>query len=166
MRTILALTALLLGAWPGVAQPARETGMHPTQSRTPARVHARAKITVESQQSAPFDQTGDPALTVISLTERFAGDIDAQSNVRALGAMRPDKSASLVSLQRVQGTLGGRRGAFVLQGEETVSNGQVKATWSVVPGSGTGELVGLRGDGGFAGAFGQGSEGTLDYWFE
>jgi hypothetical protein len=45
-------------------------------------------------------------------------------------------SASLVSLQRFRGRLGGRQGTFVLQGEET------------------------------QGEFGRGSEGTLEYWFE
>jgi hypothetical protein len=55
---------------------------------------------------------------------------------------------------------------FVLQGSEIVENGKIKATWFVVPGSGTGDLSGLRGEGGFEGEFGKGSEGTLDYWFE
>ena len=57
-------------------------------------------------------------------------------------------------------------GTFVLQGSEIVENGKIKATWFVVPGSGTGDLSGLRGEGGFEGAFGKGSDGTLDYWFE
>ena len=30
----------------------------------------------------------------------------------------------------------------------------------------TGDLSGLRGEGGFEGDFGKGSDGTLDYWFE
>ena len=47
-----------------------------------------------------------------------------------------------------------------------VENGKVKATWFVVPASGTGDLSGLRGEGGFEGYFGKGSDGTLDYWFE
>jgi len=34
------------------------------------------------------------------------------------------------------------------------------------PGSGTGDLSGLRGEGGFEGGFGKGSDGWLDYWFE
>jgi len=72
----------------------------------------------------------------------------------------------MVSLQRVRGKLGGRKGTFVLQGQEPVAHGKIKATWFVVPGSGTGELAGLRGEGGFEGQFGQGSTGTLDYWFE
>jgi uncharacterized protein DUF3224 len=54
----------------------------------------------------------------------------------------------------------------VLQGSEIVENGKIKATWFVVPGSGTGDLSGLRGEGGFEGQFGKGSDGTLEYWFE
>jgi len=54
----------------------------------------------------------------------------------------------------------------LLQGSETVEKGKIKATWFVVPGSGTGDLSGLRGEGGFAGGFGKGSDATLDYWFE
>jgi hypothetical protein len=69
-------------------------------------------------------------------------------------------------MQRFRGKLGGRQGTFVLQGTEIVRNGKVRATWFVVPGSGTGDLSGLRGEGGFEGDFGKGSHGMLDYWFE
>jgi Protein of unknown function (DUF3224) len=86
--------------------------------------------------------------------------------VRALEVHRDDHSANLVSVQRFRGKLGGRDGTFVLQGSEVVEKGKIKATWFVVPGSGTGELSGLRGEGGFEGDFGKGSEGTLEYWFE
>jgi hypothetical protein len=102
----------------------------------------------------------------IRLTETFTGDIDGESKVRALQVRRDDRSASMVSMQRFRGKLGGRQGTFVLQGSEIVENGKIKATWFVVPGSGTGGLCGLRGDGGFEGSFGKGSDGTLDYWFE
>jgi len=80
--------------------------------------------------------------------------------------VRADKSASLVSMQRFRGKLAGRPGTFVLQGSEVIENGKITGTWFVVPGSGTGELRGLRGEGGFEGQFGKGSRGTLDYWFE
>ena len=96
----------------------------------------------------------------------FTGDIDGQSMVRALQVLRDDQSASFVSMQRVRGKLGGRNGTFVLQGSEVVEQGKITATWFVVPGSGTGDLSGLRGEGGFEGEFGKGSYGRLDYWFE
>ena len=132
----------------------------------PARTHAVAKITVQSSKAEPYDQTAVPALVELHLSETFTGDMEGSSPVRALQVQGADKSASLVSLQRFSGKLGGRQGTFVLQGSETVKGGKIDATWFVVPGSGTGALSGLRGEGGFKGEFGRGSEGTLDYWFE
>jgi len=139
-------------------------GQSQTEPRTRAR--AKAKITVRSSEAKPYDQIASPALMEIRLSETFTGDIDGESPVRALQVLRDDHSASLVSVQRFRGKLGGRQGTFVLQGQEIVENGKIKATWFVVPGSGTGDLSGLRGEGGFEGDFGKGSDGTLDYWFE
>ncbi len=131
-----------------------------------ARSRANATITVQSSEAKPYDQTAGPTLMEIKLNETFAGDIDGESPVRALQVLRDDRSASLVSVQRFRGRLGGRQGTFVLQGSEIVEKGKIKATWFVVPGSGTGDLSGLRGEGGFEGDFGKRSHGTLDYWFE
>ena len=114
------------------------------------RARAVAKITVQSSEAKPYDQTASPALMEIQISETFTGDIDGESTVRALQVLRDDRSASMVSMQRFRGKLGGRQGTFVLQGQEIVENGKIKATWFVVPGSGTGDLSGLRGEGGFA----------------
>jgi len=135
-----------------------------TDSR--ARGRAVAKITVQSSEANPYDRTASPALLEIRLSETFTGDIEGESAVRALQIQRDDRSASMVSVQRFCGKLGGRQGTFVLQGAEIVENGKIKATWFVVPRSGTGELSGLRGEGGFEGDFGKASDGKLDYWFE
>lgn len=138
--------------------------MEESKYRVPVR--ATASVAVESIVTEAFDENAPHVLSVKSIRERFSGDIDAQSMVRALEYRSGDKSARLVSLQRVVGSLHGRGGTFVLQGEEKVAAGQVTATWFVVPGSATGDLQGLRGKGGFTGAFGKGSQATLDYWFE
>lgn len=129
-----------------------------------SRVRAHMQKRRSPSEAKPYDQTAGPALVEISLRERFAGDINGESPVRALQVQHNDKSATMVSVQRFSGKLGGRLGSFVLQGQETVKNGKIKATWFVVPGSGTGDLSGLRGEGGFEGDFGKGSDGTLDYW--
>jgi hypothetical protein len=129
-------------------------------------VRAEAKITVEHSEATPYDQSTNTALVEISLRETFTGDIDGKSMVRALQVRREDQSASMVSMQRFIGKLGGRQGTFVLQGSEVIRDGKISATWFVVPGSGTGDLSGLRGEGGFEGDFGKGSSGSLDYWFE
>lgn len=131
-----------------------------------SRTHAQARITVQHSEAVPYDQTERPALVEIHLSETFSGDIDGISTVRALQAQHADGSAAMVMLQRFEGALGERRGKFVLQGSAQVENGKIRATWSVVPRSGTGELSGLCGEGGFEGDFGKGSTGTLEYWFE
>jgi hypothetical protein len=130
------------------------------------RAHARATITVQRSEARPWDHTTGPALMEIHLSETFSGDLQGASPVRALQMMRGDRSATLVSMQRFSGTLGRHGGTFVLQGSEVVEKGRIQATWFVVPGSGTGQLAGLHGEGGFEGEFGKGSAGTLDYWFE
>ena len=145
-------------------ESSRAAGQSQTEPGT--RMHAQAKITVQSSQAKPYDQAQSPALMQITINEIFSGNLDGESSVQALQVQRHDKSASMVSMQRFRGKLGGREGTFVLQGSEIVENGKIRATWFVVPGSGTGGLLGLRGEGGFVGDFGQGSEGTLDYWFD
>jgi Protein of unknown function (DUF3224) len=98
-----------------------------SDAESPTRLRARAKITVQSSEAEPYDQTASPALVEVHLTEMFVGDIEGESPVRALQILRDDKSASLVSVQRFRGKLGGRQGTFVLQGSEIVENGKIKA---------------------------------------
>jgi hypothetical protein len=165
-RTIAKVAIISFSTWQAAsAQSGKQTN---GQSQAEPRTHARAeaKITVQSSEAKPYDQTASPALVEIRLSETFTGDIDGESTVRALQVQRDDQSASLVSVQRFHGKLGGRQGTFVLQGSEIVANGKIKATWFVVPGSGTDDLSGLRGEGGFEGRFGKASDGTLDFWFE
>lgn len=164
VRTIAFVTIFCLSTWLAAsAHPGSET---PTKTAH-ARTRAVAKTTVHSSEAKPYDQTASPALMELHLSETFSGDINGESTVRALQVVRDDKSASMVSVQRFSGKLGGRQGTFVLQGSETIENGKMKAKWFVVPRSGTGELSGLRGEGGFEGEFGKGgSTATLEYWFE
>jgi hypothetical protein len=162
-RTFTTLTIFCLSTWlVAGAQSGKET--HSNAVRAPVR--AEAKITVQSSEAKPYDQTASSALMGLRLSETFSGDIEGESTVRALEVVRGDRSACLVSMQRFHGKLGERQGTFVLQGSETIENGKIKAKWFVVPRSGTGGLSGLRGEGGFEGDFGKGSHGTLDYWFE
>jgi hypothetical protein len=66
----------------------------------------------------------------------------------------------------VTSSIAERRGSFLLQDAGTLEANIVQGDWFVIPGSGTGELAGLRGEGGFAAELGQHASITLDYWFE
>jgi Protein of unknown function (DUF3224) len=131
------------------------------------RTHATGQIEVAEYQPTPFVPPGDgPALAEIHVRESFVGDITGEGTVRFLQAARPDGTASFVGLEQVVGAVGGRSGSFVLQDQGTVDDQVVAGSWFVVPGSGTGELAGLRGEGGFTAALGQNADIHLDYWFE
>jgi hypothetical protein len=105
--------------------------------------------------SGPFDvkltpQPAEPdidgGLGRMALDKAFHGDLDATSKGTMLAAMTDVKgSAGYVAMERVAGTLHGRRGSFVLQHSGTMNRGAQTLAITVVPDSGTGELAGLRG---------------------
>ncbi|MGO9784680.1 MAG: DUF3224 domain-containing protein [Streptosporangiaceae bacterium] len=131
------------------------------------RTRASAVITVDKYEPSAYDEPADgPVLTRIHVEESFSGDIQGDGVVEFLQAGRADGSASFAGLERVTGELAGREGTFVLQDSGTVDGSIVSGDWFVVPGSGTGQLAGLRGDGGFRANLGEGAEAHLDYWFE
>ncbi len=130
-------------------------------------VHATATFEVKAWEEKPYDEIDEgPKLTRASVTKSFSGDIEGEGTVEYLMIHRDDGSASFVGLERVVGRVGDRSGSFVLQHTGTFEGGTAKTTWFVVPGSGTGDLRGLRGEGGFASAHAEHYSVTLDYDFE
>jgi Protein of unknown function (DUF3224) len=131
------------------------------------KMHATGRIDVKTYEPTPYLEPSEgPQLIEIHVRETFSGDIEGDGLVRFLQAMRPDGSASFVGIERVDGRVGERRGTFLLQDAGKVEGGTVSGDWFVVPGSGTGDLEGLRGEGGFTAELGQHASITLDYWFE
>ncbi len=82
----------------------------------------------------------------MSIDKQFQGDIEGTSKGEMLSAMTSVKgSAGYVAIEQVSGTLHGHRGTFVLQHTGTMNRGAPQLNITVVPDSGTGELVGLTG---------------------
>jgi hypothetical protein len=128
---------------------------------------ANATITVHKYEPAAYDEPRQgPILSRIHVEESFSGDISGDGVVEFLQAARTDGTATFVGIERVAGTIGQRRGTFLLQDSGTLEDNIVRGEWFVVPGSGTGELAGLRGTGGFRANLGEGAQVHLDYWFE
>lgn len=129
--------------------------------------HADAVIAVSKYEPAPYETPGEgPSLTRIHVEESFSGDIQGDGVVEFLQAARDDGSATFVGIERVNGTVAGRAGTFLLQDQGTVTGSVVEGDWFVVPGSGTGGLAGLRGEGGFRANLGENAQVYLDYWFD
>jgi hypothetical protein len=134
---------------------------------TASKTHAAGRTDVKTYEPQPYEEVDEgPNLIEIHVTETFSGDIEGEGVAHFLQAMRKDESASFVGIERVTGSIEGRRGSFLLQDAGTVDANTVRGEWFVIPGSGTGELAGLRGDGGFSAELGQQASISLDYWFE
>ncbi len=95
----------------------------------------------------PSDACRAAGVGRMSLNKQFHGELEAESHGDML-AVRTDVekgSAGYVAMERVDGTLGGRRGTFVFQHSGTMNRGEPQLIVNVVPDSGTGDLVGLAG---------------------
>ena len=108
---------------------------------------AKARFAITTWDEKPLSEDGGLKLTRASVAKTFTGDIEGEGHVEYLMMYRADNSATFVGLERVVGRIGGKAGTFVLQRIGTFENGQAKESYSVVPGSGTGDLLGLEGGG-------------------
>lgn len=117
---------------------------------------AAAQAQGSSRASGTFDvqlvpQTvADTALAAslsrLSLDKQFHGDLEGTSKGEMLAAgTGVEGSAGYVAIERVSGTLHGRRGTFMLQHSGTMTRGAPQLMITVVPDSGTDELAGLAG---------------------
>ena len=78
--------------------------------------------------------------------KQFHGELDAVSKGQMLAARTAvEGSSGYVALELVTGKLNGRRGSFVLQHKGTMSKGVYNMNVTVIPDSGTDELIGIAG---------------------
>jgi hypothetical protein len=83
----------------------------------------------------------------LSIDKQFRGDLEATSKgeMLAVSSSSVKGSAGYVAMEQVSGTLHGRSGGFALQHSGSLTRGAAELSVTVVPDSGTGQLVGLSG---------------------
>lgn len=126
---------------------------------------AKARFAIKTWDEKPFSEGRDlPKLTRASVTRTFTGDIEGDGQVEYVMMYRADGSATVLGMERIVGRIGDRTGSFVLQRLGAFEDGLAKESYSVVPGSATGELVGLSGGG--QSAVGHGMEHPFELAYE
>jgi hypothetical protein len=125
-------------------------------------IHATGSFEVKSWNEQPYSEIdGQPKLTRAEVVYAYHGDFEGEGSITYLMCYSSNNIAYFIGYEQVTGRLGDRSGSFVLQHIGTYEGGAVKDTLTVVPGSATGELNGLRGSGS------SGGDGeavfTLDY---
>ena len=116
----------------------------------------------------PWNEVPGSKVTHSIVRQTFSGGIEGEAICQQLVAYSSDSYASFVGLHQVTGSVDGRSGSFVLQSSGIYTDNTARVTWFVVPGSGTGDLAGLSGQGSYT----AGQEDypnvpyTLEYEFE
>lgn len=140
-RHLILLTLVLCAA-------AQTMGTKP-EKKTPPPMPTRVSgpFDVKVTAVAPDTEVGKAAnLSRMTIDKRYHGGLEAISKGEMLSVQGEVKgSAGYVAMERVTGTLNGKKGSFVLQHTATMDRGTPSLTITVVPDSGTDELKGLTG---------------------
>lgn len=109
---------------------------------------ANARFAIKSWDERPYSEGKDlPKLTRASVIKTFTGDIEGEGHVEYLMMYRSDGTAAFVGLERIIGRIGDRSGSFILQRSGVFESGKATESYAVIPGSASGDLHGLSGDG-------------------
>jgi Protein of unknown function (DUF3224) len=107
---------------------------------------AKGTFEVEIKPQSDAAVQDGVSLGRMSLDKTFEGDLVATGKGEMLTALTPIKgSAGYVAIERIAGSLHGRNGSFVFQHAGSMEGGAQQLSITVVPGSGTGELLGISG---------------------
>jgi len=107
---------------------------------------ASGPFEVKLTPQAPDDKSENATVGRMLIDKQFHGDLEAISKGQMLAFTTAVKgSAGYVAIERVSGTLHGRTGTFVLQHSGAMTRGEPQLNITVVPDSGTNQLVGLAG---------------------
>jgi hypothetical protein len=114
-------------------------------------------------EDAYHEAEGEVRLTHAHGSQRFSGAIEGDGTIEWLMCYLPSGGASMVGQQRIDGTVDGKRGSFMIEAVGQHDGKASTATWRIIDGSGTGELAGIRGEGGFEAPGGTTVAYHLDY---
>jgi hypothetical protein len=116
------------------------------QKETVVTKHATGTFEVKVTPQTADDSSQDATLGRMSIDKQFHGDLQGTSKGQMLTAGTAVKgSAGYIAIERVNGTLRGRSGTFILQHTGTMTRGTPQLSVTVLPDSGTDQLVGLTG---------------------
>ncbi len=106
---------------------------------------ATGAFAIDSWEDEPFGERDGVKLSRVRVTKTFTGEIEGSSTAALVMAGALEGSAAYVGLEQVVGSINGRSGSFVLHHSATMTKDRQSLSLTVVPDSGTGDLLGLSG---------------------
>lgn len=138
---------------------------------------AVSTVTVTRYEPTVISEADDSGIALVStvLHEEFTGSLAGTGIADHIRISQPDGD-TFTGIERFTGTLEGRPGSFALTAEGYTVDDIVHGRWTVIAGSATGALKGLRGHGAFTaepappGTGGENRYATatdcFTYWYE
>lgn len=127
---------------------------------------AQSKLRIKQCAEALIGQSeGGPELIRRTFILDYEGELQGQGVLEELMVRFTEKRASMTGLMRFTGSVGMYQGSCVLRHTGKWINGRVTASQTVVPGSATGSLKGLRGEMQLASGLADGSSSVFRYRF-
>jgi|SRR6185312_9825722 hypothetical protein len=139
-KRLYTLAVFLLGIFALSSAVYAQTSSSSAQKESRMTNHATGPFEVKLNPLPAYND--DKAFGRMSIDKQFHGDLEATSKGEMLAYAR----LAYVALEKVTGSLRGHTGTFVLQHKATMANGTPTLTITVVPTSGTGQLIGLEGN--------------------
>jgi hypothetical protein len=109
-------------------------------------VNASAPFTNDRYDEEPYAATDGTELSRVHISRTFTGDLEGESAAELMIA-KAEGGGGYIGHDRITGTLGGKAGSFVFQHSGIMGPAGVSNTGTIVPGTGTGELEGITGEG-------------------
>jgi hypothetical protein len=109
-------------------------------------VNASAPFTNDRYDEERYREAEGVELTQVHISRTFTGDLEGESTAELLTA-KSAGGGGYVGHDVITGTLAGRSGGFVFQHTGLMGPGGVTNAGTIVPGTGTGELAGITGEG-------------------
>ena len=109
-------------------------------------MNASAPFTNDRYDEEPYGEAEGAELSRIHISRTFSGELEGESTAEVLIA-KSERGGGYVGHDRITGRLQGKPGAFVLQHTGLMGPEGITNTGTIVPGTGTGELAGITGEG-------------------
>jgi Protein of unknown function (DUF3224) len=126
---------------------------------------AKGSFQVSKWEESTYEEIGGGSkLTRVSIVQDFSGDLQAAVAWEGQMYYRTDGTAVYNGLLRFVATLDGREGSFVATTSGGYDGETATTNWTVVTGSGTGDLARIDGRG--TATAGAGTEGTFSFDYD
>jgi hypothetical protein len=109
-------------------------------------VNASAPFTNDRYDEEPYGESEGAEVSRVHISRTFSGDLEGESVAELLIA-KSEGGGGYVGHDRITGALQGKSGTFVFQHTGLMGPEGVTNTGTIVPGTGTGELEGITGEG-------------------